>query len=438
MSRKKTVPFLKSGLAWKVALPAQVTREVARAADLHAPRLGLSRRDFLKGPCGVAAMLLAINSLTGCRAYKVERGTLKDVDLAQAAVAGEEFIFDAQTHHVDARPKAVWPRNSPLYASLFDRINAAQACGRSGRFDCLSRDAYAEEIFAKSDTQVAILSGVPGGIGKSPLHNDEILATREQVNQTLGLPRVMASGLVVPNLGPIELDAMAELAERDKVVGFTVYTAYGPRDGTGFWLDDPGVGLPFLEQARKLKVKRIFCPKGLPWPNFDPSRTSPRDVGMAARIFSDLQFIVYHAGYDTAVSEGPYDPFGTPATADVGVNRLLKSLEENGIWPDQNVYAELGGTWRLLMNKPVEAAHVVGKLLKHLGENRVLWGSDAIFDGSPAPQIAAFRAFQIPKTLQEKHGYPALTPALKAKVLGLNAAALFGVDVRAYPRPGAR
>jgi hypothetical protein len=40
----------------------------------------------------------------------------------------------------------------------------------------------------------------------------------------------------------------------------------------------------------------------------------------------------------------------------------------------------------------------------------------------------AFRAVQIGSELQERFGYPALTPELKAKVFGLNAAQLFGVD----------
>jgi hypothetical protein len=43
----------------------------------------------------------------------------------------------------------------------------------------------------------------------------------------------------------------------------------------------------------------------------------------------------------------------------------------------------------------------------------------------------AFRAFEISPDFQERFGYPALTPEVKAKVLGLNAAALFGVDVAA-------
>ena len=40
---------------------------------------------------------------------------------------------------------------------------------------------------------------------------------------------------------------------------------------------------------------------------------------------------------------------------------------------------------------------------------------------SPQDQIQAFRTFQIAPELRETQGYPELTPALKAKVFGLNA-----------------
>jgi hypothetical protein len=58
----------------------------------------------------------------------------------------------------------------------------------------------------------------------------------------------------------------------------------------------------------------------------------------------------------------------------------------------------------------------------------VLWGTDAVWYGSPQPQIAAFRTFDISAEAQERYGYPALTDELKRKVFGLNAAALFGID----------
>jgi hypothetical protein len=92
------------------------------------------------------------------------------------------------------------------------------------------------------------------------------------------------------------------------------------------------------------------------------------------------------------------------------------------------VYAELGTTWWNVMRSPTQAAHVLGKLLKHVGEDNVVWGTDCLFYGSPQPQIQAFRAFHISDEFQERYGYPALTKDLKAKVMGGNAARLYGIE----------
>ena len=73
------------------------------------------------------------------------------------------------------------------------------------------------------------------------------------------------------------------------------------------------------------------------------------------------------------------------------------------------------------MRDPEQAAHALGKLLKYVGEDNVLWGTDSIWYGSPQDQIQAFRAFQIAPELREQYGYPEITPALRAKVFGLNA-----------------
>ena len=64
---------------------------------------------------------------------------------------------------------------------------------------------------------------------------------------------------------------------------------------------------------------------------------------------------------------------------------------------------------------PVQAAHVLGKLLSRLGEDRVLWGTDSVWYGPPQTQIMAFRAFEISAGFQHRYGYPALTDAVKAK-----------------------
>ena len=81
------------------------------------------------------------------------------------------------------------------------------------------------------------------------------------------------------------------------------------------------------------------------------------------------------------------------------------------------------------MASPNEAAHLLGKLLVHFGEDNIVWGTDSIWYGSPQDQIQLFRAFQISEEFQERFGYPALTPQIKAKIFGTNAARVFGVDL---------
>jgi hypothetical protein len=131
------------------------------------------------------------------------------------------------------------------------------------------------------------------------------------------------------------------------------------------------------------------------------------------------------------VTETAYDGSGTRD----GIDTLVTSLRKNDVEPNGNVYAELGSTWRFLMRDPEQAAHALGKLFVACGENNVLWGTDSIWYGSPQDQIQAFRTFQISNELRERHGYPEITAALRAKVFGLNAAKVYGLtptDVKRY------
>ena len=141
-------------------------------------------------------------------------------------------------------------------------------------------------------------------------------------------------------------------------------------------------------------------------------------------MFPDVNFLVYPSGFISGQTEGPYDPGRRE-----GVDELIRSVEESGIGRNANVYAELGSTWRFAMRNPAMAAHIVGKLLKHIGEENVLYGSDCIWYGSPQDQIQAFRRFQISDEFQEKFGYPKLTPTLRAQIFGLNAAKPYSIDV---------
>ena len=137
-----------------------------------------------------------------------------------------------------------------------------------------------------------------------------------------------------------------------------------------------------------------------------------------------MNFLIYHSGF---VAGNQEQAFADGAGRD-GIDTLIQSLVDNEVGLNSNVYAELGSTWRFLMRDPDNAAHALGKLFKYVGENNVLWGTDSIWYGSPQDQIQAFRTFQISEQFQEEFGYPEITPELRAKVFGLNAAVPYGID----------
>ena len=344
-----------------------------------------------------------------------------DLDAAASALAADEFIFDDQTHHVN--PVGPWRARDQMCQRILVWFPQG-GCGLEDPVDCFSARHYIKELFLDSDTSMAVLSHPPAPADGNPLTTEDAAATRALVAAVDGSPRLLIQGLVMPGLplAQSQLDEMERMAGAFKVRSWKTYTNWGI-DGGGWWLDDPAVGIPFIETARRLGVKVIAVHKGLPFSGYDPVYSTCRDVGSAARMFPDVNFIVYHAGYDGAITEGPYDP----ARARRGVNNLIKSLRDHGVPPNANVYADLGATWRIVMRSPTEAAHTVGKLLKYLGEDRVLWGTDSIWFGSPQDQIQAFRSFQIAESVQEQHGYPELTAGIKRKVFGLNALGAFGV-----------
>jgi uncharacterized protein len=392
-----------------------------RLIDERARRLGVSRRELIRSASGTAAALLVIDQTFGCgrKQYAVDDKATLDKDAACAALRGDDFVFDVHTHHVE--PGRDWERTNFLAGAM--RGDAKGRCGEADALACWSAEHFVREVFVKSETAVACLTLFPGlTVEARPLFDREAAATRELVDRLARSPRLVIHGMVSPELGPAQLDDMQRMKEESRVSGWKVYPQYG-----GWRLDDPKIGVPFLEKARALGVRLICAHKGITFPEVVGAARfgSPEDVGPAAAAFPELSFLVYHSGYEPGVAEGPYDPAGG------GIDRLIRSVLEAKLAPGANVYADLGTTWRLLMTKPLDAAHALGKLLVHLGPDNVLWGTDSLWHGTPQPQIEAFRAFQIPAELQEKHGYPALTRELKAKILGLSGARVYGIDPKA-------
>lgn len=411
---------------------------ILRESAHHAKRFGMDRREFLVSSAGVAFSLGVLNTVSGCSSDGGYQPPNMDncADRGGDLITGGEFIFDIQTHHFD--PDASWRQTNALYEWFLGEVLAS--CGANDPIDCFSKERYAEAIFVNSDTTMAVLSSWPANVCNEtvtsdcglPLPNTSIVGTRDWFNELAMSERLVNHCQLMPNLDLEEqLDIMEEMHERYGVAGWKLYPAWGP-DGVGFWMDDPE-GLAVIEKGRELGVK-IFCiHKGLPIPGFDVVHNYPWDIGRVAAMFPDCHFIVYHsaicAGQDGFCDpgEGPYDP-NAPRESLGGIDTLLRSLEENGVGPNANVYGELGSCWANVMNDPAMAEHAIGKLLKHVGEDNVLWGTDSIVTTPAQAQIEAFRAFQISAENREQYDYPELTGELKGKVFGRNAAAVFDVD----------
>ena len=139
-------------------------------------------------------------------------------------------------------------------------------------------------------------------------------------------------------------------------------------------------------------------------PGFDGDFAGPRDIGVVAAAYPDMRFVAYHSGYETSVTEGPYD-----AASVAGVDTLVTAMQDNGLAPGSNVYAELGSTWRSVMTSPTEAAHVLAALLMWLGQHSV----GTIRSGTLPRIIAAFRTFQSRE--RAENTLPALTDATRAR-----------------------
>jgi predicted TIM-barrel fold metal-dependent hydrolase len=130
-----------------------------------------------------------------------------------------------------------------------------------------------------------------------------------------------------------------------------------------------------------------------------------RDVDYAATDFPGLNFIVEH----------------------VGLPRL-----DDFCWiaaQEPNVYAGLSVAAAFVHSRPRYFGEILGNLLFWLGPDRICFGSDyAIW--TPKWIIEKFMAYEFPDDLRQEY-HAELTPELKRKILGENAARLYGIDIPA-------
>jgi hypothetical protein len=409
----------------------QVEDITLEIAEKEANRHGMTRRAFLRTGSGMAAGLMAMNQVFG-NCYEVDAAEIEDEKAYKEKWPKDQFIFDVQTHHVDVdRP---WYENTPDGQAVLNFFTSIRPQGRGNMkviTEMLNLDHYVKEVFFDSDTVMAIISGVPTATwDKNPLPPDRMVRTRQHVNDLAKSQRVLSHGILRPNLGKPELEEMERQVKALKIDAWKCYT--GAELGeNAWWLDEEKRVYPFWEKTLKLGVRNVCVHKGLPLGIFNEEHCKPRDILKAAKDFPKLNFIIYHSGFRgftplRANEPRSHDPQQIPWISDI-----IKMLKEN---PDvKNVYFELGSTFgQTSAYAPEVCMHMLGQMLQvPNGEDRILWGTDSIWGGSPQSQIERLRRLKIKDELIEKYKYPPLTDAVKNKIFGLNAAKLFRVDVKA-------
>jgi predicted TIM-barrel fold metal-dependent hydrolase len=197
------------------------------------------------------------------------------------------------------------------------------------------------------------------------------------------------------------LERFEEKVERYGLRGVKLYTAEWRGDSKGWSLRDPWAQR-YLEKCVELGVTNIHVHKGPTiWP-LNRDAFDVADVDDAATSFRDLNFIVEH----------------------VGLPRL-----EDFCWiavQEPNVYGGLAVALPFIHTRPRYFAKVIGELLYWLGEDRLFFASDyGIWH--PKWLIERFVDFEMPEDLVSEYGE--LTADIKKKILGLNAAKMYDLDV---------
>jgi predicted TIM-barrel fold metal-dependent hydrolase len=318
------------------------------------------------------------------------------------------FIVDSHMHYWNAAPDN-WVPGAEQYAKgWIECFHAYQGLGPPEthwpieHFQKYSEDDLMKDVFEDGYVDVAIFQ--PTYLKE---WYKEGFNTTEQ-NAEMG-KRHPGKFIYNTRFDPRDSDAGLEELKRNVAEygskGVKLYTAEWNNGSRGYKLSDPGT-YRFLEAAQNLGIKNIHVHKGPTiWP-LDKDAFDVSDVDHAATDFQDLNFIVEHVG--------------------------LPRIEDFCFMATQepNVYAGLSVVIGGLMHAlPNFFAKCMGELLFWVGEDKMTFGSDyGIWE--PKWQIEGFVNWEMPDR-DAFSDYPRLGVAGKKKILGLNAAALYDIEVPA-------
>jgi predicted TIM-barrel fold metal-dependent hydrolase len=316
------------------------------------------------------------------------------------------FVVDGHIHFWDASP-ANWVKGQEQYAEgwincfhAYMGLAPAETHWPIEKFQKYSEEDFVKDVFEDGGTDVGIFQSTY----LKSWYTDGFNTAQENGKIAEKYPgKLIVNGRWDPREGEAGLKQLEEDAKRYNMQGVKLYTAEWHNGSRGWRLDDEQAK-PFLEKCKELGIKNLHVHKGPTiWP-LDKDAFDPKDIDVAATDNPELNFIIEHVGL--------------PRIEDF----CFMAVQE------PNVYAGLAVVIGGLMHaRPRFFAKVMGELLFWLGEDKLLYGSDyAIWE--PKWQIEGFLDWNYPDD-PEFSDYPGVTEATKRKILGLNAAKLYGIDV---------
>jgi predicted TIM-barrel fold metal-dependent hydrolase len=419
----------------------QVEARIKELADTTGKKLGLSRRRFLRTGSGMAAAFLAMNDVYG-RFFDVSAAEAAEPAAAAQRAQGlaNQFILDDQTHFVRDDYKGEFILALANYAA--QNWNPAMVKDPGGlTLDRYKFDNYVKEIWFDSDTKVALLSGAPFDDPAGWfLSNDQIKWANDAVNKLAGSKRMLHHSLVTPKQpGWVEeVDRCIAEIKPSSWKCYTIGDPLNPKTTKYPWrLDDEALVYPWYEKAVKAGINTICIHKGLMPKDYETSipgggwkYATVEDLPKAAKDWPQINFVIYHSAIRTFLEPLDAELAEFEKTGYVRwVSDLAEIPQEHGV---KNVYGEIGTAFATTaVTSPRFCSAMLGTLIKGLGHDHVVWGTDSLWYGSPQWQIEAFRRLEIPDDLQKKYGFAPLGPAdgmVKNAIFGYNSAELYKFD----------
>jgi len=422
----------------------QVEARMNVLGDEYGRRNGLSRRRFFQTAAGMATAFVAMNEVYG-PIYGASPAEAKSVDLAQARADGlkDQFIMDVHTHFLrdDTR--------------LEGFVRGREAVGKAGwnpdlvdkpqTLEDLKYPNWFKEIYLDSDTKVALISGAPSEEPRDWfLTNDMKLDARTRVNTAAGSRRCLSHAIFTPGYPGWmdEVDRAIATLKPDSFKGYTVGDNTRKELATHPWrMDDEKLVYPFYEKLLKAGHDIVCVHKGLyppsvaqRFPHLTPY-AAVDDVGKAARDWPNMRFVIYHSAYRWTGGAGALAKDGYAQFEQTGRVEWTSDLADiPGKYGVSNVYADLGQIFaQTTVVEPRLCAALMGMLIKGMGADHVVWGTDALWTGAPQWQIEGLRRLEIPEEMRKKHGYAELGAAdgpVKQAILGGNSARMYRYDVK--------